>query len=313
MGRRRDQTTLIDEALSEPWPVAAALAAVMLIGSLVLPALGGKSILARSLFPMVATFMQVLALVFALIAVAKLIAARLKADRKPTASFVQSRPPTWRPAPPPRTRVLDPRLVALQESIDQTLAADRKEPSIRPTRWSLELLRSLDWKRFEEVAAAYFRANHFRCVTQAFGPDGGIDGTLFFGDLPDPVGIFQCKAWTGQAVGVKPVRELLGVMIDQRVKRAYFLATGEYTPDAIALAAKHSIKLITGRDLLTAIAQMDAVTQAHLLALSTEGDYTTPTCASCGEKMYRKTFRTGTAWVCHGFPRCKTQIWTKAG
>ena len=317
MGRRRDQTHLLEEALREPWPAAAALAAVMLLGSWILPSLAGQNLLARALFPTLAMFLQVAALVFALIAIGKLIATRLKADSKPNALFGQARP-TWQPPPAPRERAFDPRLSTSQILIDRASnepapVADRKEPSMRPTRWSLELLQSLDWKRFEKVTAAYFREKKFRCVTEAFGADGGIDGTLYFGDLPDPVGIVQCKAWGSRLVGVKEMRELLGVMTHKRVPRGYFVATGEYTDEAIAFAAANPIKLTTGRDLLTAIAQMDEASQARLLALSTEGDYTTPTCPSCGEKTYKKTFRNGqAAWVCRGYPRCRTRIWAKA-
>jgi hypothetical protein len=58
---------------------------------------------------------------------------------------------------------------------------------------------------------------------------------------------------------------------------------------------------------------MDAEQCARLLAVSTAGDDTVPTCASCGQKLYRKTFGDGvTAWVCHAFPACRTKIRAQA-
>ena len=48
-----------------------------------------------------------------------------------------------------------------------------------PDRWSFELLRAIDWKRFEEVCADYFRLRGYHAVTQSHGPDGGIDVKLY--------------------------------------------------------------------------------------------------------------------------------------
>jgi hypothetical protein len=86
------------------------------------------------------------------------------------------------------------------------------KPEPKPTAWSLELLRRIEWKRFEELTAAFYRAIGLRSETIRCGADGGIDAKLFKGDSPDPTAIVQCKAWNARPVGVKPVRELLGVM-----------------------------------------------------------------------------------------------------
>ena len=162
------------------------------------------------------------------------------------------------------------------------------------------------------MVAAYFRAKNFRCETIAYGPDGGVDGRLYFGDLPSPVGVVQCKAWDSKLVGVAPVRELLGVMTHERVTRGYFCARGDFSKDAIAFAASNPIKLITGRDLLNAIAQMPLQAQQALLAVSTEGDYTTPTCTSCGIKLVERVIGGKAAWGCRNYPKCKIKIFRKA-
>jgi restriction system protein len=77
-----------------------------------------------------------------------------------------------------------------------------------------------------------------------------------FADLPNAVGVVQCKAWATRQVGVAQVRELLGVMAHESVRRGYFAATGDFTPAAIDFATANPIKLITGRDFLEAIARM---------------------------------------------------------
>ena len=212
---------------------------------------------------------------------------------------------------PPRP---DPPRTAYPRAADDAAGSLGREPDMpsRPTAWSLPLLQSIEWKRFEEVVAAYFRAKNFRCDTVAHGPDGGVDGRLYFGDLPAPVGIVQCKAWGNRPVGVAPVRELRGVMAHEKVDRGYFCATGDFSPEAIAFAASNPIRLITGPDLLDAIAQMPVAAQRDLLALCTTGDYTTPTCASCGIKLFERTIGGKAAWGCRNYPRCKTKIFRRS-
>lgn len=180
--------------------------------------------------------------------------------------------------------------------------------SRRPTEWSLELLQTIEWKQFEEVVAAYFREQRFRSETIAFGPDGGIDIKLFFDGIQDPVAIVQCKAWSTTLVGVKPVRELLGVMAHEKVARGYFVATGDFTHEAIRCAGTNPIMLVTGKDLLAAITQMPTDVQARLLEVCTVGDYSTPTCPSCGVKMATVQGQRGPFWGCRDYPRCRGKI-----
>lgn len=51
-----------------------------------------------------------------------------------------------------------------------------------------------------------------------------------------PTAIVQCKAWGDSYVGVKPIRELLGVMVHENVPRAFFMASGKYSEEAKAFA-----------------------------------------------------------------------------
>lgn len=253
--------------------------------------------------PLATIFLGIAAIGFAAIAWVKYLAAK-KASVEP--QRFRRVEPQARAGHATRTVNVEARVVEPASHTEVNLA-----PKL--DRWSLELLQAIDWKRFEEVVAAYFREKSFRCETTAYGPDGGVDGRLFFRDEPAPVGVVQCKAWgKSRRVGVAQVRELLGVMAHEKVPRGYFAATGGFTDDAITFAKSNPIMLITGNDFLTAIAKMEPQKSARLLAVSTEGDFTTPSCPSCGEKLYRKTFATGNdAWVCRRYPKCRTRIWTK--
>lgn len=175
-------------------------------------------------------------------------------------------------------------------------------------RWTMEGLRVLEWKRFELLCAKYYEATGFICRTQQSGADGGIDVRLFKGDLARPIAIVQCKAWATTAVGVKEVRELLGVMAHERVARGIFITTGTYTRDAREFGRANPIQLLDGAAFLEKILGLPVVQQDALMRFAFDGDYRTPTCASCGIKLVRRNGRRGQFWGCINYPRCRTTL-----
>lgn len=190
---------------------------------------------------------------------------------------------------------------------------DTRVPQEEPVVWSLELLRELEWKRFEDVVAVYFRWKGRRANTTRIGPDGGIDVFLFRDPDPTPYAVVQCKAWNSYKVGIKPVRELLGVMASEKISKGCFITTGMFTEEAREFAERNPLKLIDGADFLHRIEALPEVARAELLDAATDGDYTTPTCPRCGVKMVRRVARSGNTpgsefWGCPTYPRCKAVL-----
>jgi hypothetical protein len=177
-------------------------------------------------------------------------------------------------------------------------------------RWTMGLLRALEWKRFEIVCGKYFEMCGFVAKTNRCGPDGGVDIHLFKDGSQRPDVAVQCKAWSTYKVGVKTVRELLGVMTADRINQGTLITTGLYTNEARQFAQGKEIELIDGEGLLQRIESLTSEQKAELLTVATEGDYTTPTCPSCGIKM---TLRTNSKdesqfWGCLNYPRCHARL-----
>lgn len=181
-----------------------------------------------------------------------------------------------------------------------------------PAAWSLDALRMLEWKRFELLCAGYYEAVGFTTATLAAGPDGGIDVKLFKIDPAKPLAIVQCKAWNTHPVGVKEIRELLGVIVHERVGRGVFVTTGTYTPDALQFGAANPLQLLDGDAFTKKILDLPREKQQALLDLAFAGDYRTPTCASCGTKMVARDSKRGAFWGCIHYPRCKTTLAMRA-
>jgi restriction system protein len=179
----------------------------------------------------------------------------------------------------------------------------------KPDSWSLDVLNRVEWKRFEELCCAYYCEKGIRAETTQLGPDGGIDIRLYQDtNNPDKMtAIVQCKAWS-QPVGVKPMRELRGVTVHEKAEKAFFMAPMGYTDEAKAFAAENRITLIDGRLFIAMLQRLPVERSKHLLELTTAGDWTTPTCPSCGERMTARESKRGPFWGCVTYPRCRGMI-----
>lgn len=292
--RRKPSQSGLDQLLASPWWLSAILAvATYALSHWILPGMvkGPLLMAIKALMP----FGTFLAILFAV------IAAVLFFKQKPAPAPIDIQ------AGPSIEPVLH-QPSATGESLERAWKdlSNRGRPPPKPDTWSLELQQQIEWHRFEQVAAAYFREKGFRCETTPFGADGGIDARIYKDD--QVAALVQCKAWNSRQVGAPQVRELYGVMMKEGVGKGYFMATGRFSEDAKAFAADTSIVLVDGEALLAAIGRMDADTQARLLAVATEGDYMTPTCPSCGIKMVWRD--KGSFWGCSNYPRCKQKLHT---
>lgn len=171
------------------------------------------------------------------------------------------------------------------------------------------LISDLEWKRFENLVEGYFSAIGLKTRPNRTGADGGVDIHLLQPGTNQVASIVQCKSWHVYDVGVKPVRELYGVMAADHIPEGVFVTPGDYTAEARSFAAGKQLTLIDGRDLLARLAALPSEKQASLLAAITAGDYKTPTCPRCGIKMVRRQNKkqhhgSSEFWGCPSYPRC---------
>lgn len=99
-------------------------------------------------------------------------------------------------------------------------------------------------------------------------------------------------------------------MAHERVAKGIFIASHDFTAEAIQFARGNPIDLVSGQKLLDMIWHLPVDARDRLLAIATEGDYTTPTCPSCGVKMVWRNVQRG-FWGCRNFPRCQQKFFRK--
>ena len=179
-------------------------------------------------------------------------------------------------------------------------------------------IENLSWRQFEYLIGEYYRQRGYRVEERGGSqPDGGVDLVLFQG--ADKV-LVQCKHWKQSTVGIRPVRELLGVMTDAEASAGVLVTSGAFSAEALAFAQKNRIKLIDG----VALAEMlrlartrgsDERPSAHAPAPRPETAVPsakphTAACPHCGGPMVLRTAKTGPYagsqfYGCSSFPACR--------
>lgn len=300
MARRSRKQGLAAELITAPWQVSAVLAVVaFIVLKAVLPAMLGGSPVLAIVVNMLSQLAWLIAGFFLLLA----LLSWLRQQRQAGGSIGKAVPLKPVRAAPSH---YDTRVSDLMTSPAKAADTPPAPPELAAS-WSLELIRTLEWKRFEDVCQKFYELKGIRSETTPLGPDGGIDIRLFQDDSGRATSIVQCKAWGERFVGVKPVRELLGVMTHEKIAKAFFMSSGQFSDDAKAVAASNNITLMDGEMLLLMFQRLPQPAQDELLRFATAGDYHIPTCPGCGGRMQAVSGKAGRAsfWGCCSYPRCR--------
>lgn len=325
--RRKSKEAPIETLFKAPWWVSMIIAVMVLIVlKWIVPATVASNIILKPLATMLSSLAWLFSGVFFFVGVLSF------AREKFSASKSAQPAPSWSPREPGPNGSEAPASDGWQSRVEKYAAQNQPgqnqdrvmeawqasisgaTQAVKPAEWSIELLRDIEWKRFEDVCQKFYALKGIKSETTPLGPDGGIDIRLYQDGADNPTSIVQCKAWGERNVGIKPVRELLGVMAHEKIEKAFFMASGNFTEEAKAFAQNNRITLVNGDMLLAMIQRLPELDRQALLVFATEGDYRTPTCPSCGIKMRRVQGTVGRPdfWGCQNYPRCRQKLGMRA-
>ncbi len=111
---------------------------------------------------------------------------------------------------------------------------------------SLDCLNDMSWQDFEFLVGEYFRRWQFSVEETGSGADSSVD---LIARKDREKYLIQCEHSKAGAVGVKAVRELLGVTVGAEATGGILVASSEFTKDAVAFAKASNIALLDGREL----------------------------------------------------------------
>jgi len=171
---------------------------------------------------------------------------------------------------------------------------------------SIESIRALSWKRFEELLGEAYRRQGFTVFENAGkGADGGIDLTIRRGA---ETYLVQCKQWKTYKVGVTVVREMLGLVTAHGATGAIVVTSGVFTREAEAFAATQQVELVDGDALVRLIGEVQVRP-----AMAVPTPTSTPVariCPRCGQDLVLRQAKRGPNaggqfWGCSGYPQCR--------
>lgn len=175
----------------------------------------------------------------------------------------------------------------------------------------LDSIRAMTWQEFELlVGEAYRRQGYNVEETGTTGGDGGID--LALRGNGETV-LVQCKQWRTHRVGVKPVRELYGVLMSEQADRAVLVACGTFTKEAQLFAQGKPIQLVASEelvDMVNSARRSHAKSAVQSATPSPVSKSSSKICPQCGAPMLLRTAKRGVNagaqfWGCANFPNCR--------
>jgi restriction system protein len=180
----------------------------------------------------------------------------------------------------------------------------------------IKWLNSLSWQNLERQIAEVYRQQGYEVEeTGGGGSDGGVDMILVRNGEKTFV---QCKQRRSWKVGVKPVRELCGVMSAEGATRGILITSGLFTSEALRFAVGKPLQLIDGAQCAQMVRQFQhAVGGPTEILRQTQNDSeggsehpSHPVCPVCGSSMVLRRAKRGAYagkefWGCSQYPKCK--------
>ena len=175
----------------------------------------------------------------------------------------------------------------------------------------IDSIRDLSWGAFELLIGEAYRRQGYRVTENGSGgPDGGVD--LILCGRGERL-LVQCKQWKVYKVGVKPIRELYGVLTAERADRAIFVTSGVYTKEAVRFADGKPLELIDGAQLSRMITPVSIEKREKDLSTNPGKSSDTeclPACPLCQSPVVLRTAKRGTNagnkfLGCSSYPKCR--------
>lgn len=158
---------------------------------------------------------------------------------------------------------------------------------------TLEQLRKLSPRQFEDYIANLFQHLGFRTEVVGGSYDGGIDiiatrnGEKYY---------IQCKKFITSQVPVGAVRDFYGAIVDRQVyTKAFFITTNVFTLEAEKFCEDKPIELIDGPKL------MEYIRQAGVEVPESQEENL---CPKCGGILKLRNGKFGPFIGCSNFPKC---------
>lgn len=153
--------------------------------------------------------------------------------------------------------------------------------------FTADLLGKLEWKRFEELVAAYYVKTGVIAVRTKTGPESPVHLKISWKGEAKPFACVQCHSNPIGLIKPGPLHALHTELTAAEIRRGYVVTNGKFNVEARDFAEEKHFTLLPGDILLEKLNALPPPARAELLQQTTAGDYTTATCPKCDTKMHR--------------------------
>ncbi|MEO5959230.1 MAG: restriction endonuclease, partial [Opitutaceae bacterium] len=143
-------------------------------------------------------------------------------------------------------------------------AAPPTAPSVDGSRFTADLLAKLDWKRFEELVAAYYIRTGVVATLTKTGPTSLVHIKISWKGEPRPFANVRCIAQPAGPIDVQLLKELMAVLAAEDIRRGYVVTTGDFTPEARVFAEAKQLTLLSGETLIEKLNALPDATRKEL-------------------------------------------------
>ncbi len=183
----------------------------------------------------------------------------------------------------------------------------KQQTAFFKTRSTLDDLKNLSWKEFEEYVGSLFEKMGYSVEVTGGLKDGGVDLIV---RKEGKTSLIQCKNYRVSKVSLSMVRDFYGAMnANLNFQTGYFITTGIFTLEAKTFAEDKPIELIDGARLMDYVQIGDVKPVSQEKPVKKDVVEKPPACPKCGSNMVLRTAKKGSTagsqfWGCSTYPKC---------
>jgi restriction endonuclease Mrr len=164
-----------------------------------------------------------------------------------------------------------------------------------------QILAAIEWKRFELLCHLLFQASGHSSQITTDGADEGVDIRIYDENTSTLLYLVQCKKWQTHCKIDRPlIQQLRGQMAAENVSKGRYCITSSFTLPAIEFANANGIELYDKQKIIQIFNNLATDIRSRILNELLDGDYWTPSCATCGQKFKPATTKNGKlVWACN--------------
>ena len=195
-----------------------------------------------------------------------------------------------------------------QRQLELAASSVENTPVITPTThvfsgnaFSADVLARLEWRRFEELVAAYYNKTGVIAVRTKAGPASPVHIKISWKGEARPFAYVQCIAQPGAPIDQKPLQALVAALAADDIRRGYVVTAGKFNMAARDFADQKHLTLLPGDLLIEKLNALPVSARTEIGQAVSAGDYTVPSCPKCDAKMLQSN-ETPPVWRCPTHP-----------